>query len=319
MKTPVPRCAPGGGIVRRLRPLALALALAGCARAPLAPLRAASFAFAVDTLRTQQVSDGVRHHYIYSPAGPWAIHVLDVRLDRCHTAVAVKGATTAIGRTKTSDLMRELARTREVIGGVNADFFLFAPPGVPTGAHVSAGRVITPPSDRPVFAIDSAGMPRIVVLSARDPARFAVDDPALARLALRPFHPVEAVGGRPVLARDSLIAGAVDTNDSPGFATGRHPRTAVGIAGAGDRLLLVVVDGRQKPYSDGMTLRELATLMLALGARDALNLDGGGSTTLAYADPDSAGAVRVANHPSDAAGERPVGNALAIVRGCRPR
>jgi exopolysaccharide biosynthesis protein len=60
-----------------------------------------------------------------------------------------------------------------------------------------------------------------------------------------------------------------------------------------------------------MTLRELADLMRALGARDAINLDGGGSTTMVA---DSAGVLRIVNRPSDAAGERPVGNALAIVR-----
>jgi Phosphodiester glycosidase len=295
------------------------LLIAACARPALAPLAPAAFPFAIDSLRTQQVSDGVLHHYIYSAAGPWAIHVLDVRLDRCYSAVAVKGAPGAVGRAKTSDLMRDLTRTREVIGGVNADFFLFTPAGVPTGAHVTAGRVITPPSDRPVFAIDSTGRPRIAVLSLRDSAKFAVDDPALARVSLLPFHPLEAVGGRPVLTRDSVITDGVDTEGQAGFAKSRHPRTAVGIANDGRRLLLAVVDGRQKPYSDGMTLRELATLMLALGARDALNLDGGGSTAFVYADPDSARALRVANHPSDPTGERAVGNALAIVRGCRAR
>ena len=100
------------------------------------------------------------------------------------------------------------------------------------------------------------------------------------------------------------------------FVKARHPRTAVGIARGGRRLLLVVVDGRQKGYSDGMTLRELAGLIRELGARDALNLDGGGSTTLVYSDPENAGALRIANRPSDAEGERPVGDALAIVRGC---
>ena len=137
------------------------------------------------------------------------------------------------------------------------------------------------------------------------------------RVALRPFHPLEALGGRPLLLRDSTVVAKVDTEGGAAFATARHPRTAVGIARGGRRLLLVVVDGRRRGYSDGMTLRELADLMRGLGARDAINLDGGGSTTLVYADPDSSGRLRIANRPSDPAGERTVGNALAIVRGCR--
>ncbi len=267
-------------------------------------------------MRGQELGPGARRLFVYSSTGPWAIHVLDVRLDQCHRVVALKGGVSAVGRTTTSALLRQLASGHEVVGGVNADFFLFTPAGVPTGAHVSAGRVVTPPIARPVFAIDSAGRPHILTLSVRGGGAFAVDDTALAHVSLAPLHPMEAVGGRPVLVRDSVVGDAVDTEGGPGFATGRHPRTAVGFADDGKRLLLVVVDGRQKPYSDGMTLRELATLMRALGAREALNLDGGGSTALVFADPDSARALRVANRPSDPTGERAVGNALAVVRSC---
>lgn len=300
-----------------------ALLVGACARPRTPTLAPEAFPFAIDSVRSQRLSDGVTRHVLRAPVGPWMIHVLDVRLDRCNSAVAVKGAPGAVGRAKTSDLMRELARTREVVGGVNADFFLFTPPGVPTGAHVSAGRVITPPSARPVFAVDSAGVPHIATLTLREARTFAVDDPALAGLSLLPFHPLEAVGGRPVLARDSVITPDVDTEGQASFAKSRHPRSAVGIADGGRRLLLVVVDGRQPGYSDGMTLRELAELMLALGAPESLNLDGGGSTAMVYADPDSARAMRVtmrvANRPSDPTGERAVANALAIVRGCRAR
>ena len=68
-----------------------------------------------------------------------------------------------------------------------------------------------------------------------------------------------------------------------------------------------------------MTLRELADVMRTLGARDAINLDGGGSTTMVYADTGNAGTLRIANRPSDAAGERAVANALAVVHACARR
>jgi len=299
---------------------ALALALAACAHSPQPPRSSpapTSLPFVADTLRIEQVRAGVTHQFIYAQSGPWAIHVLDVRLDQCYSALAVKGAAGATGRRKTSDMMRQLDRTRDVVAGVNADFFSLAT-GAPTNALVSAGRVITPPNKQPVFAVDSAGLPRIGVFEVRAGGTFTVDDTALAHVSLLPFHPLEAVGGRPRLVRDSATVPEVDTEGQPGFATGRHPRTAIGIANNGKRLLLVVVDGRQKPYSDGMTLRELATLMLALGARDALNLDGGGSTTMVVENLKS-GKLEIANHPSDPTGERPVGDALAVVRGCSNR
>jgi hypothetical protein len=133
-------------------------------------------------------------------------------------------------------------------------------------------------------------------------------------LALSPFHPVEAVGGRPMLARDSVILPEVETEGQASFRA-RNPRTAVGLANQGRRLILAVIDGRQAGYSLGTTLRETADIMLALGARDAINLDGGGSSSLVYRD--SAKVMRVANKPSDATGERAVGDALAVVKGCR--
>jgi exopolysaccharide biosynthesis protein len=110
--------------------------------------------------------------------------------------------------------------------------------------------------------------------------------------------------------RDGVVAPDIREGIAPSFGEQRHPRTAVGITADG-RLLWVTVDGRQAPYSDGMSLAELADLMARLGARDAVNLDGGGSTTMVVRGV-------VVNRPSDAAGERPVGNALVLVGCDRP-
>ena len=63
-----------------------------------------------------------------------------------------------------------------------------------------------------------------------------------------------------------------------------HPRTAVGIA-PGHKLFILIVDGRQDLISEGMTTIEVADVLREYGCTDALNLDGGGSTTLAVADP----------------------------------
>ncbi len=67
-----------------------------------------------------------------------------------------------------------------------------------------------------------------------------------------------------------------------------------------------------------MSLAELADLMLDLGAHDAINLDGGGSTAMVVRDGPE-GRLALANHPSDAGGERAVANALALVRSCAVR
>lgn len=76
----------------------------------------------------------------------------------------------------------------------------------------------------------------------------------------------------------------------------RHPRTAAGVSADGRTLILAVIDGRQPAWSIGITLPELAELMIECGARDAINLDGGGSSSFIYTAPDG---TRVENKPSD--------------------
>ena len=87
-----------------------------------------------------------------------------------------------------------------------------------------------------------------------------------------------------------------------------HPRTAIGIDHHTGQVLMLVVDGRQS-FSRGYTMVELANLMTTLGAEDALNLDGGGSSTLLAPDPN--GVMGVRNSPSDGF-ERHVANGLQV-------
>jgi hypothetical protein len=159
-----------------------------------------------------------------------------------------------------------------------------------------------------VFGPEAAASVRrtIAAMPLGTQARWAV--------SLEPIHPRDAVGGFPVLLGDSVLASGLDSAGGANFGPVRHPRTAVGIAAGGRRILLVTVDGRQAPYSDGMTLRELAELFRTLGAADAINLDGGGSTTMVVRRKD--GAFAIANRPSDREGERPVANALAVEQRC---
>jgi Phosphodiester glycosidase len=120
------------------------------------------------------------------------------------------------------------------------------------------------------------------------------------------------VNGGPQLLRGGAedITQAQDGMVHPGdpsFAYGwvlqRNPRTFAGVDGLG-RTLLVTVDGRQ-PDQLGLSVPEEADVAQALGLRDAVNLDGGGSTAMAVDG-------RLVTHPSDATGERPVGDALYV-------
>ncbi|MBW4452307.1 MAG: phosphodiester glycosidase family protein [Nostoc indistinguendum CM1-VF10] len=89
------------------------------------------------------------------------------------------------------------------------------------------------------------------------------------------------------------------------FGVRRNPRTLAGITPLG-KLLLVTIDGRQPTRSVGASFEESALIMRTLGATDALNLDGGGSTTMTINQ-------QLINHPSDSTGERPIADAIVIL------
>ncbi|WP_308378061.1 phosphodiester glycosidase family protein [Streptomyces sp. ISL-98] len=116
--------------------------------------------------------------------------------------------------------------------------------------------------------------------------------------------PRTAVGGRELL----VVDGVPQNHDGQGNNTAA-PRTAVGFSKDGSEMQVVTVDGRQAD-SGGVTLTELAVMMKRAGSHSALNLDGGGSSTLVAREPGS-DALQVENSPSDGS-ERFVPNGLAL-------
>ncbi|MEJ1092855.1 phosphodiester glycosidase family protein [Microbacterium istanbulense] len=116
--------------------------------------------------------------------------------------------------------------------------------------------------------------------------------------------------GPALVADGAAIAGIedveVDTNFGNHSIQGEQPRTAVGVIDE-NHLVFVVVDGRAEGYSRGVTMTELAEIMISLGAETAYNVDGGGSSTM-YFDGE------VINQPSNG-GERGTSDILYIAGG----
>lgn len=94
------------------------------------------------------------------------------------------------------------------------------------------------------------------------------------------------------------------------FVKTKHPRSAVAVTQEG-KVLFIVVDGRQKGKSEGVSIPELRHLIRVLGGRDILNVDGGGSSTLWAEGLPNDGII---NSPSDKSGERKVSNSIAIYK-----
>jgi hypothetical protein len=114
---------------------------------------------------------------------------------------------------------------------------------------------------------------------------------------------MDVIGGTPMLMQNGAVV-ATNCGDS---LCQRNPRTGVGYTADG-KILLVVVDGRQAGWSVGMTLVEFAQLFQYLGATTAMNMDGGGSSTMVLQG-------QIKNRPSDSTGERAVANAILVLNG----
>jgi hypothetical protein len=410
---PLPRACAGLTLAAALvacAPPAPPAGVPGAVASPPVPALGAGFSpslappFQAASARADTLRPGVVHTAYTMPHGPWSVHLVELDPRACGAEWrAAKAMDRVVGRETTSSIVQRVgtAEGRPVLAAVNADFFLFDPPGVPVGPHVQAGRVFSSAMERSVFGITAAGEPRFgrtairgrfgapaagehpihhvnrpppaqgitlydgaigvttpvdtgvvelrvapvpglgwrlgergrgvvldvdtlprgvppgdgVVLAARGAA-------AGTLRALQPGDSVtwalassdgeeyrELVGAFPHLLRGGEYVAEVPETLRERFGAARHPRTAVARRPDGT-LLLLLVDGRQPETSVGMSLLELADLLLALGATDAVNLDGGGSSAMIVGGS-------LVNRPSDATGERAVANALLLL-GPRP-
>lgn len=162
----------------------------------------------------------------------------------------------------------------------------WGPWGDPKVKHLFANGVGLLVSDGEVLAVPhgkkAKGVPALIVRDngKADLIKFsAKDDPKGIKLAVSGFSFI-------------LTKGELMKPDKP-----LHPRTFYGLSKDRNTLYIGVVDGRQKGFSEGMTCHEGAQLMKYLGAFDAVNMDGGGSTTLVSC---KGGKNKLVNSPSDA-------------------
>ena len=185
-----------------------------------------------------------------------------------------------------------------VIAATNADFFDMFGDCSPSGITVKNGRVVANPnSTRAFFGTKKDGTPVITSL--------AESPEILSELS-------SAVAGRDILLVNGMTA---DVASLEPFGDCRHPRTCVGLYPNNDFVLLVV-DGRIPGYSHGASLTDLMRIMQSFGVEKALNLDGGGSSTMIV---EQDGDLTMLNHPADLPRPlekliRPVYNSVLITK-----
>ncbi len=176
------------------------------------------------------------------------------------------------------------------IVGTNGDFYNMST-GVPSGALVMSGVEYHGAGSENFFAILKDGTP--IIGTASEYAQYEGEIQ-------------EAIGGGAYLVKN----GAINVGSSSTYYNNRASRTCVGIT-ADNKVIMVVIDGRQEPFSCGAASQEMAQIMYEAGCVTAINLDGGGSTTF-VAKEEGADEISVVNSPSDGF-ERSVSSGLMIV------
>lgn len=164
----------------------------------------------------------------------------------------------------------EIAEANDALLAINGDYYGFRD----TGIVIRNGVVYRDEGAREGLAFYSDGTVAVYDETATT-ADELVADGVWNTLS---FGPALLVDGEIVDGVDSV---EIDTNVGNHSIQGDQPRTAVGVIDA-NHLVLVVVDGRSEGYSEGVTLPELAQILLDLGCTTGYNLDGGGSSTLYY-------------------------------------
>jgi hypothetical protein len=226
--------------------------------------------------------DGVRRLHRTTASPKWDIHVLVVDL----TVPGVRFSSTSSGqRKRTPSSYAKLVGAQAAINGDFFSYATYATSGLAAGGGAQWGDTK-----------DDSSSGNLVFDKA---TRVELHRPSVI-LKFDNQWMWGAVSGHPMI----LLNGAVVQNSGGTLCPARHPRTAVGLSADRKKVFLAVVDGRQAD-SVGMTCAELGNLMKGLGADDALNLDGGGSSAMYLAG------TGVVNDPSDGA-ERVVANQLAV-------
>jgi exopolysaccharide biosynthesis protein len=226
-----------------------------------------------------------------SGSGKVTYFVADVRLSDASSLYSAF-AKNLYGRNIVEDTSK-IASDNNAILAINGDYYGFRSDGV----LIRNGTLYR---DAPA---------RIGAAILKDGTLETYDETEVSSEALLAKGVMDTLSFGPVLLKDGKAAGdfesvKIDRNFGNTSIQDPNPRTGIGMISP-NHFVFVVVDGRSRNYSRGMTLKEFADLFASLGCSDAYNLDGGGSSTMYFMG-------RVVNNPQGKGGERAVSDILYI-------
>ncbi len=212
------------------------------------------------------------------------------------TKIDLNSPNVALFATRAEDkktIVSKFASTYKCRVAINAD--LFNGTFVPLGLSMGGGKAWTDTKDNARSGFVAIGLDNKIVMSHGE----EIKTPEAWMYSV--------VSGFPMMVRDGK-SGDLTCKCAESFYNARHPRSAFGLSQDGKTAYLVVVDGRSEK-SKGMTIKELANLMLSLGAHQAINFDGGGSSAMFVGKKGG-----IVNKPTDGK-ERVVANHIGVCDG----
>lgn len=242
---------------------------------------------------------------VYSSPRPYLLHLVTVELTTLGIrAFVTPGTTTDEGGETTARTTSEFLQEFDLQLAINANYFYPFREKTPWNFYPHTGDRVTllgqSISNGNAYA---AGQAKWAALCISANNRAQIVDTGQC-----PANTAQAVAGREVLIfnGDRVISSSESAPEKP------YARTAVAINNAGTTLWLAVIDGKQPLYSEGVTLAELTTIFEELKADAAINLDGGGSTTLGIQIDSTPTVLNAPIHTRVPMRERPVANHLGF-------
>ena len=264
---------------------------------------------------------GVTHHQFVkahnepagSPTFSWprelVVNILEINMSAAGLSFRMQPGNGANPGEVTRMTTRSFVNSIGAQIGINGDFFNTAPPyPFPNTdvTHIAA-------SDGDIYSANAGNDPTFNVSATNQPRILRGSGPGTTtNTAGVPLY--NAIGGNQRILNSGTVSAPNDT-----YTNTLNPHTAIAVSQDRTRVFLMTVDGRQTDYSEGMKTTEMAELFLTVGGWDAINIDGGGSTTMVMDDDgDALADARIINSPSDNATpqmpgtERLVANNLAV-------
>ncbi|AEF95403.1 copper amine oxidase-like domain-containing protein [Desulfotomaculum nigrificans CO-1-SRB] len=249
-----------------------------------------ALAWAYPAAAAEQLAPGIRYWTIERTnwqGGPVKGHVLEVDPKQPYTEIRPVLGNDILGQ---REVLSSMAGRTGAIAAINGGFF-DTKTGMPDGSLIIDGKQVTTSNIlRTSLGFNYAGGVQMGYFPGN----------------MTGWENIRhLLSGGPLLVKDGLPVDQAVQEGLWGSVLKPAGRTAVGVTADG-KVLLVEVDGRQKGYSEGLTLEELSYLMIDLGAVQAMALDGGGSSEMVVNG-------KIVNRPSDGK-ERAISNGLVVLQ-----